>query len=151
MNVQVKELREAERFVVTEAVTGSFGAAEVVVLNIGERGVKISHPQPLRIGTRGRLNFRHRNVNAAIPARVVWSHLSKDPNAGGKLVYHTGLHIEAGDTSLSAALHSMLQLGLLRQDLESLDRKRQLAEEREKRIANRPTIKVVPGGDAQKS
>ena len=145
MTIQVSDLRAAERFVPNEPITGCFGSSDVSLLNIGPGGVKISHSHPLRIGTRGRFWFRHGELTITVQARLVWSHLSKDPANGGTLAYHSGLHVEGSDPVLADALQTMLARGVLRQDLESLEKKRQRLEEREKARTAKPTMKIISG------
>jgi hypothetical protein len=41
---------------------------------------------------------------AAIPAAVIWSHLSRKPDASGKLLYESGLKIERSSTPTSNGL-----------------------------------------------
>ena len=58
----------------------------------GIRGAQISHPQPLRIGTRGKLWFRRGDVSVTVHATVVWSHLAKTTSG---MVYQTGIKLDA--------------------------------------------------------
>lgn len=145
MTIQVKEQRAAERFDTVDEVTGSFGAVEVTVVNVCETGVKVLHSQPLRIGTRGGLRFRRGNVSVATQARVVWSHLSKEPQSGGRLLYQSGLHLDTPDNTFAAAVQMMLQEGMLRRDLESLERKRKRLEQREREKSGQPAMKMMAG------
>jgi hypothetical protein len=136
MTLTVEELRKADRFVAVEPISGTFGQAEATVVNVSIGGVQISHPQPLRIGTTARLNFRHGDVVVTTHARVLWSHAA--PGTGGKLVYRSGLKIEAVDQQYAMALNSLIRAGVIRQDLESLDRKRKRDQEREEKKKSGP-------------
>ena len=55
MTIEIIELRKGDRFVATEQIPGTFGPAEVIVIDLSLGGAKFSHPQPLRIGPDGRL------------------------------------------------------------------------------------------------
>src|SRR6185436_7465886 len=67
MNTEVVDLRKGERFLVVETIEGWFGTTDITLLNVALAGVQVSHAQPLRIGTRARLHFTHRDVTVAIP------------------------------------------------------------------------------------
>src|SRR4051812_32574898 len=132
--MDVNELRSSERYVAKEAIPGSFGAASVGVLNISDHGVMIEHTQPLRIATKGRMWFKQGDVVVTVQAIVVWSHLSKQPNPKGKYLYHSGLRIDAGAESLTMAVNTLANRGVVAIDLESLQRKE------EKRKAPKPVM-----------
>src|SRR6185369_17657841 len=100
----VSELRASERYVAKEPIPGSFGAASVAVLNICDRGLMIEHAQQLRVATKGRMWFKQADVVVTVQAVVIWSHLSKQPNAQGKYLYHSGLRVDAGADGLAMAL-----------------------------------------------
>ena len=136
----VEELRKADRFLVEDPIAGTFGPADALVLNISLGGAQISHPQPLRIGTTGRLAFRRGDVVVTTQARVIWSHLS--PAAGGKLVYRSGLKIEAVDPQFAMAINSLLRSGAIRQELDTLDKKREREAQREEKRKSGP--KSIP-------
>ena len=121
--MDANELRSSERYVAKEAIPGSFGAASVAVLNISDHGLMIEHAQPLRIATKGRMWFKQGDVVITVQAIVVWSHLSKQPNAKGKYLYHSGLRIDAGAESLVMAVNTLASRGVVALDLESMQRK----------------------------
>jgi hypothetical protein len=136
-NIKVTELRAGDRWVVTAPLSGSFGAAEVTVVNVGEQGVQLTHAQPLRIATRARLSIR----GAQIFGMVIWSRLSKTPNDEGKYLYQSGVRLEPVDDAFGAVLQSLRGRNQLLRDVTSLDRKRQRVAERER--APRPTMKFL--------
>lgn len=138
--MQVEELRKTDRFVALEPIAGTFGAAEATVLNISIGGAQISHAQPIRIGTTGRLAFRRGDVVVATQARVLWSHVA--PGPGGRLTYCSGLKIEAVDPSYAMAINTLIRTGAIRQDLDSMDRKRKRMIEREEKKKSGP--KIIP-------
>jgi PilZ domain len=134
--MSVEELRKTDRFVIVEPFPATFGAFEATVINVSIGGVQISHPQPIRIGTMARLSFSKGDAVVVTQARVLWSHVA--PSAGGKLLYRSGLKIEAVDPQYALALNTLIRAGIARQDLESLDRKRQRDEEREAKKKSGP-------------
>jgi hypothetical protein len=135
----VEELRKADRFVVVDPITGTFGPADVVVVNLSLAGAQITHPQPVRIGTLGRLVFRRGDVSVTTQARVLWSHLK---TVGGKLSYCTGVRIENVDPQWGLAINSLFRAGVLRQEKDSLDKKRKREVEREEKRKSGP--KPIP-------
>ena len=109
MNPDIKDLRSIERYVVTEPLVGSFGAVAVSLLDIAEQGAQIEHPQPLRLGARGRLWFRRSDISASVHALVIWSRLSQTPNEEGITAHsrvHAAYHAKLGyeETILTAGL-----------------------------------------------
>ena len=142
MNTEVVDLRRGERFTVVEPLTGTFGPAEVAVLNLSLGGVQISHPQPVRIGTRAKLWCRRGDVVVNIPGTVVWSHLNAT-SAG--MVYMSGIRLDAADPQYALALNTLMRGGVLRQDLDSLDKKKERMREREE--ARRSQVRVIPSSE----
>ncbi len=136
----IEELRKADRFVVVDPINSTFGPAEAVLCDISIAGAQITHAQPIRIGTLARLSFRRGDIVVATQARVIWSHV--DPGAGGKLMYRSGLRIEAADPQYAMAINSLLRAGAIRQDLESLDKKREREIQREEKKKSGP--KSIP-------
>lgn len=137
----IEELRKADRFVVVDPINATFGpAAEAVLCNLSLGGVQITHDQPIRIGTLARLAFRRGDVMVATQARVIWSHVA--PAKGGKLLYRSGLRIEAADPQYAMAINSLLRGGAIRQDLDSLEKKREREAQREEKKKSGP--KAIP-------
>jgi hypothetical protein len=143
MTIEVADLRRGDRFNVVEPVTGSFGPAEIAILNLSLGGLQISHPQPLRIGTRGKLWFRRGDVSVTITATVVWSHLFR--STSGTMAYRTGLRLDAVDAPYALAINTMMRGGIIRQDVESMDRKRARIEEREQK--RKAQIRILPSSE----
>ncbi|HYH07265.1 MAG TPA: PilZ domain-containing protein [Thermoanaerobaculia bacterium] len=142
MALDVVDLRKGDRFLFTEAVSGSFGGNEVTVLNVSLGGAQFTHPQPMRIGTRGRLTFRRGDVIVAVPAHVVWSHLGK---VGTAMSYTSGVKLDAADPQFAAAINALYKSGIVLRDAESLDRKRQRMIERE--AARKSQVRVIPSSE----
>lgn len=143
MTPDIKDLRGSERYRVTEKLTGSFGAAEVSVLDLAEQGVQIEHAQPLRLATKGRLWFKRGEVSVSLHAFVVWSKLSGMPNDQGKYLYRSGLRIDEGVEEFVAAMQRLAEHGVIRKDAESLERKRMRHEARQVEKQGKPTMKMV--------
>jgi hypothetical protein len=143
MTIEIVELRRGDRFRVTETLSGTFGAAEVVFLDLSLGGAQLSHPQPLRIGTGAKLSFRLRDVSATVTAHVVWSHLSRTK---GGMAYVSGVKLDAVDPQYAMALNSLLRAGVLTKDADSLDRKRERMIERETLRKTQQRVIPTSGG-----
>ena len=146
-NPDIKDLRTIERYVVVERLVGSFGAAGISVIDIAEQGAQIEHPQPLRLGARGRLWFKRGEVAASVHALVIWSRLSKTPNDEGKLLYRSGLRLDEEGANFAAAIQALGDQGVIRRDTESLGRKRRKLVEREWKKTGTPSVKRVKTED----
>ncbi|HVR37613.1 MAG TPA: hypothetical protein VMU84_00845 [Thermoanaerobaculia bacterium] len=140
--VEVSEVRRFPRYNTVEPLVGSFGAAEVVVRNLGERGAQVSHAQPLRIGTRSRFWFRRGDISVSIQATIVWSHLSQVPDEHGKLLYQSGLHVDEDEAFLSS-LQAFADRGVIKRDLASLERKKKVLLEKEQAKSGKPIVKFI--------
>ncbi|HYI07685.1 MAG TPA: PilZ domain-containing protein [Thermoanaerobaculia bacterium] len=143
MSIEVVDLRKGDRFVIVEPVTGTFGTADVALLNLSLSGLQISHPQPLRIGTRARLWFKRGDISAVVQAHVVWSHLAK--STSGAMAYQSGLKIDNVDPQYGAALNAMIRAGIIRQDADSMEKKHQRAIEREQ--LRQSKIRIIPSSE----
>jgi hypothetical protein len=144
MTIEIIELRKGDRFRTTEPVSGTFGPVEVVIVDLSLGGAQLSHPQPLRIGTRGKLTFKRGDITATVTAHVVWSHLSK---TSGGMSYVSGLQLDAVEPQYGLALNAMLRAGVLRKDGESLTKKKERMLEREQqRKSQQPRVIPTAGG-----
>jgi len=142
MTTEVVELRKGDRFNVIEPLTGSFGAAEVAVVNLSLGGAQISHPQPLRIGTKAKLWFRRGDVSVSVQATVVWSHLA---SATGGMVYKSGIKLDAVDAQYALALNTLVRADVLRHETDSLEKKKQRMQEREE--ARKSQARMIPSSE----
>lgn len=142
MTTEVIDLRRGDRFNVIEPLTGSFGPAEVAVVNLSIGGAQISHPQPLRIGTRGKLWFRRGEVSVTVHATVVWSHLA--PTSGG-MVYKSGIRLDAADPQYALALNTLVRADVIRHETDSLEKKKQRMREREE--ARKSQVRSIPSSE----
>jgi hypothetical protein len=114
----------------------------VAVVNLSLGGIQISHPQPVRIGTRAKLSCRRGEVTITVPATIVWSHL----HAGsGGMTYFSGLKLDAADPQYALAINTLMRGGALRQDVGSLDKKKQRMHEREE--ARKSQVRIIPSSE----
>jgi hypothetical protein len=141
MSEDVIDLRKGDRFHAVEPIGGSFGATDVSVINVSVTGAQIMHTQPIRIGTRARLAFRHGEVIVSIVVQVVWSHLWQTPEGHA---YRSGVRLDAPEVQYASAVNSLLRAGAVQRDTDSLERKRQRETERELRRKSGPKINPAP-------
>ncbi len=142
--MEIKELRSGERFVVTDRLTGNFNTAEVAILDVANKGVQIEHGQPVRLASEGRLSFRWYDLGVSVRGIVVWSRLSKTPNHLGKYLYRSGLQIQEESGDFVSVMQTLATQGVIRQDVNSLERKRQREREKAQQREGQPTMKFVP-------
>ena len=142
MSIEVTDLRKGDRFLVVEPLTGSFGPAEVAVVNLSLGGVQLTHPQPVRIGTRGKLWFRRGDVSVTIAATLVWSHFAKTSTG---MVYVSGARLDIADPHFALAINTLLRSGVLRHDVDSLEKKKQRLREREE--ARKSAPRLIPSSE----
>lgn len=143
MTVEVRDLRTSQRFLVNEALAGSFGSASINVLDISEHGVQVEHAQPVRLGTRARLWFKRGDIAVNVQGRVTWSHLSKTPNEKGKYLYHSGIQLDNTGPEYLTSLQALVDQSVIRRDDESLERKRKRLAERESDKTAKPVVKLI--------
>jgi hypothetical protein len=144
MTIEIIELRKGERFPTVEPLTGTFGPVEIAVVDLSLGGAQISHPQPLRIGTRAKLTFKRGDITATIAGNIVWSHMAR--STGGSMSYVSGLKVDA-DPQYAMAINALLRAGVLRKDASSLDKKRERMLEREQlRKSQQQRIIPTSGG-----
>ena len=139
MNLEVVDLRKGDRFIVVEPITGTFGAAEVAVLNLSLGGAQLSHALPLRIGTPAKLWCKRGDVTITVSGTVVWSHVAR--MASG-MAYRTGVRLDAADAPYALALNTLIRTAVVAPDSDSLDRKVQRMREREEQ--RRSQVRVLP-------
>lgn len=143
MTIEIIELRKGDRFLATEQISGTYGPAEIIVIDLSLGGAKLSHPQPLRIGTRAKLSFKRGDITASAQAVVVWSHLAR---ATGGMSYISGLKLEAVEPQYAMALNALLRAGVLRKEVDSLETKRKRAIEREQLRNSQKRVIPTSGG-----
>ena len=97
-----------------QALSGSFGAAAIDVIDLGDGGAQIQHAQPLRVGSRGRFTFTAASITLTHPAVVAWSRLT--PGANGKPVYRSGVRIDAESGALAPIIERLVDSGIVVED-----------------------------------
>lgn len=122
--MDVQDLRTGDRFAARTTVVGSFGSTPIVVLDVSPVGAKIAHAQPLRLGTSGRIVFRHGETTVTGQGITIWSHLSKRPDASGKHLYESGIRVESDPVEFARSLHPLVKSRVFVPDTGSLERKR---------------------------
>ena len=142
--IDTKEQRLEERYLVVQTLGGSFGAAAIRILDLSQQGMQIEHPQPLRLATRSRLWFKRGSVSLSVHGVIIWSRLSRTPNAEGKLLYLSGIRLEAAENNVASAIQELSDQGVIRRDPDSLNRKRKLIQQKEdERSAPKTVVKVM--------
>ena len=144
MDPHVEDLRGRDCYRVTEKLSGSFGAAEVTLIDLAAEGVQIEHAQPLRLATKGRLWFKRGEISVSLHAFVVWSRLSKTPNDQGKYLYRSGLRFDEAVGDYPAAMNALIDRGVIEPDTMSLARKKKRFEERAQDKVGKPIVRMVP-------
>jgi hypothetical protein len=122
--MEVQDLRGTERFVISEAVAGSYGAVSIAIVDISPQGAQIAHAQPLRLGGKGRLSFRHGGLNVTAQGLTIWSRFAKSAETSSNMRYRSGIRIESDISEFATAVQSLIDRGLAQPDPESLERKR---------------------------
>jgi hypothetical protein len=137
------EARSRQRFIAIPPLEGRFGRTLMVVYNLGEGGVQIEHSDPLKLGTVAELIIQlpQKTETAHFRARVVWSRLSKTPDAKGKFLYRSGIRVDEDEATAGEFLRRII-LAFARPDFGSLERKRQAQAERAKHLAQTPALIV---------
>ncbi|MEO8216388.1 MAG: hypothetical protein ABI718_04835 [Acidobacteriota bacterium] len=148
----VVEQRQWPRYITVISISGIFGAADVAIRDIGPTGFQIEHAQRIPLRAERTLRFvyprsfppvygtlgipdRDRETNyAEFRCATVWSHLRND-TSDGMPAYRSGVTIQRGEST--AALLPVVLRDFVRQDEQSLQRRRQLWREREVRRISR--------------
>ncbi|MDQ3282708.1 MAG: PilZ domain-containing protein [Acidobacteriota bacterium] len=139
MNLEVVDLRKGDRFTVIEPITGTFGVAEMAVLNLSLGGAQISHALPLRIGTRARLWCKRGDVTITVSGTVVWSHVTRMSTG---MAYKTGVRLDNADAHYALALNTLIRSAVVQPDGDSLQRKIERMREREEQ--RRSQVRILP-------
>lgn len=122
-----RELRSSQRWTIDPPIRGVFGATVMSVQNLGSTGFQASHAEPVHLGAEGRIVLEIPGMasRVALRGRVVWSRLSKTPDAEGKLLYRTGVRLSEGGTVPPQVLQYLQESGAATVDRHSLERKQE--------------------------
>lgn len=141
--VDLSDLRDSDRFISAQPVTGSLGSVGITIINLGIGGLQVEHVDPLKIGNQARLTLDIPNVKLPeLRARVVWSRLSKTPNQQGKYLYRSGLRVDEDKDILARSIGFLIKSGRVYPDKHSLERKKQAQEDKAHRLAH-PVMKPI--------
>jgi hypothetical protein len=130
----LRELRSYDRYLPVDRILGSFGAGEVIVIDLSRDGAQIEHSVPVRVATVGRFWFKHAHVTVSAQALSVWSKLARQRTTEGKPIFRSGLRIEDGVDEFGRALVELTDHNLVYRDAKTLQRKRKLRENQSHRL-----------------
>ena len=84
MHESTRNLRTAERFLLAPPLAATFGAAQVAVCDISERGARFRHDGALETGAKSALRIASTGTPVSLEATVVWT--QPDPAFAGKFL-----------------------------------------------------------------
>lgn len=145
----VRDLRKSTRYIVHPPLSGTFAFTDVVVTDLSASGIQVRHPEAVRLGTTGRLTFTlpENGGRYSLSGRVVWSHLSREPDDEGRHPFFTGLQLDEESREVAErAISRMLELSIASPDTSSLQTKRRRMHQkaRERRTANTRQVFTTP-------
>jgi hypothetical protein len=140
MTSDVRDLRRSERFVADRPIAGHFGGTDVTILDLCDSGLQVQHADPLKLAAKGRLGFTVDEMKITVPAIVIWSRLSQNSDGHGRLLYRSGIRLEADIELFAKAIVVLAACGRIRPDVTSLDRKRRKVTQRGQEIQSRPIV-----------
>ena len=139
----LSDSRGAERFVASNPIEGRFGRTDVTIWDLAESGLQMEHAEPLKIATQGLVGFKLDEMTVTVPGIVIWSHLSKTADAHGRLLYRSGVRLEADIELFAAAINRLAGSGRIKRDTASLERKKKKHVERDQELRARPVIQML--------
>ncbi|HVT03980.1 MAG TPA: PilZ domain-containing protein [Thermoanaerobaculia bacterium] len=140
----VEESRAAKRFIIDPPLRGSFAAAELSVMDIGEKGFQAEHAVALKLGASGKFNISLPDLTEPlrVEGRIVWSRLSKNPNHEGKYLYRSGIRVDTSSETLAQAIERLNTMALAKPDNFSLTRKEKILKEKQNKLLH-PQVKLI--------
>lgn len=137
--IDVKEERAHPRFVFPRSIDVTFSNYPVKLCNIGAGGAQIEHAGVFKPHSSSNLKIPLPRSNdvIALRATVIWSKLSGTPNAGGKLLYRSGVRFDQVGSAVSATVQRVITIFSGSEDKQSIERKREMLVERAKKGALR--------------
>ncbi len=139
----VQDSREAERFVASNPIEGRFGRRDVTIWDLAECGLQMEHAEPLKIATKGLVGFKLDEMTVTIPGIVIWSHLSTTTDAHGRLLYRSGVRLEADIELFASAINRLAGSGRIQPDAASLERKRKKQVDRDQELRGRSVVQMI--------
>jgi hypothetical protein len=139
----VRDLRAAQRFIADRPMEGRFGRLQVRICDLAECGLQIEHAEPLKIATKAVVGFKLAEITITVPGIIIWSRLSQTPNEQGRLLYRSGVRLEADIELVASALNRLAGSGSIRRDTASLERKRKKLANRDQELRARPIMQTM--------
>jgi hypothetical protein len=84
MQENARNLRTAERFLLTPPLAATFGAAPVAICDISAKGARFRHDRTLEAGSKSVLQIASAGAPVSLEATVVWT--QPDPSLAGKFL-----------------------------------------------------------------
>ena len=84
-------------------------------------------------------------ITVTVPGIVIWSHLSKTTDAHGRLLYRSGVRLEADMELFASAMNRLTGSGRIQRDTASLEHKRKKQADREEELRSRPVVQMIHG------
>ncbi|HET7435137.1 MAG TPA: hypothetical protein VFN10_10555 [Thermoanaerobaculia bacterium] len=115
IDAAARNLRTAERFLLTPPLAATFGASPVAICDISAKGARFRHDKPLEAGTKAilKLAVDARPSNVALEAMIVWSQVE------GPGIFVSGVRTY-GPPEVVTALISHLQISQRSNRIEEL-------------------------------
>lgn len=108
----VAEARQKPRFLMHPRVPATFSGVPVSVLDLSISGLKLEHAAPMRIATSGSIHLETEEnpAHVTVRGRVVWSKLSCVADRQGKLLYQSGVRLDAVPDSVAGLFGRVIHL-----------------------------------------
>lgn len=105
--------RSSRRFQIVEPLSGRFEGVPVTVHDIAEKGLQIEHFVTLALGSKGFLvyNIPGRQRPVEVHGEIRWT---RSIQQGSRVVYRSGVMIDAGSDALNASIDLLLKKRIAR-------------------------------------
>lgn len=120
--------RRHKRHIFEPPIAANYGASPVMLMNISVSGMQFEHHAPIKLKTPSRISipFPRSASTAELKGEVLWSHLSRSPNAEGKYIYRSGIALEETSDNM-AEVAKLVQAYAARKQAGSAEAPRQTA------------------------
>lgn len=140
---ETEELRGCQRYRLDQPVVVQFGTISAALRDTSEKGVQIEHAEPVKLGIASELRLPQNPQLPPLRAKVIWSRLSKTPDASGKYLYETGVTFTEESDANRRLLEWVIRHHGARADESSLKRKREASAARASHRNARPTMRPL--------
>jgi len=147
----IQDYRASQRFLTEPPLHAVVGRIDVSICNVGEQGIQIEHADALTPQHECTLAFILPNSRDVIHVTgvVMWSAMFR---RDGKYLYRSGIRIDsAAGAGLRPALNDLLEAGIAKPDVDSLERKRLAIQKKSTQVAGqmfvRPAAPAVSVGE----